>query len=189
MVWEERLFAFLDDLEQQAEGAFQEQREAEIADRGQREYAAVSLASRLMASVGREVSLQVTGVGRLDARLDRVADGWCLLGHPDGVHEWIVRLPAIQVVDGCSERSVPEIAWPVTARLGFGYALRRIASDGDRCGLHLLDGGTLDARPVRVGADFVEVDAGDPDRPTTRRTLTLVAHHAIAVVRRLTDPS
>src|SRR5688500_17783971 len=61
MTWEEQLFAYLDDLEQQAEGVFGIERDLEVAERAAAEYAAVTAASRLMASVDRQVTVQVRG--------------------------------------------------------------------------------------------------------------------------------
>ena len=63
MAWEEELFAVLDDLEQQAEALYDAERGLELADRSRSEYQQVTLASRLMASVGSEVVLDVRGVG------------------------------------------------------------------------------------------------------------------------------
>ena len=48
----ERFFALFDDLEQQAESLYAEERDLELADRTRAEYSAVTLASRLMASLG-----------------------------------------------------------------------------------------------------------------------------------------
>jgi hypothetical protein len=155
MTWEERLFAYLDDLEQQAEGVFGLERDLEVAERAAAEYAVVTLASRLMASVDGRVSLQVQGLGHVHGELRRVADGWCLVAAP--AQSWVIRSAAIMTVRGASPRSVPELAWPVTGRLGFGSALRRLAEDGERCQVVLLDGTRYDAQVVRVGHDFAEL--------------------------------
>lgn len=163
MTWEKDLFAFLDDLEGQAEGAFAAEREFEVADRARGEYAVVTLAERLMASVGHDVRLTLSGVGPVAGNLSRVADGWCLLEAVG--QEWIARVPAIVAVDGLSERAVPTDAWPVTAKLGFGSALRRIAESGARCGVRCTDGGYYDVRPLRVGGDFLEAQAGSHGGP------------------------
>ena len=64
MSWEHDLFALLDDLEGQAAAAWEVDREAELADRARTEYRAVTLASRLMASRGRDVALDLPHVGR-----------------------------------------------------------------------------------------------------------------------------
>ena len=179
--WEESLFALFDDLEQQAEGLQALEREVEVADRSRSEYAAVTLDSRLMASLDREVGLDVAGHGRLEGRLERVAAGWCLLTRsepgPGAATEWIVRTEAVHAADGLSDRSIPEVAWSPVAKLGLGSALRRIAAAEERCVVHLIDGRVVEARPQRVGADFVEVLTGEARR-------LVIAHRAIAVVRR-----
>jgi hypothetical protein len=174
MAWEDELFALLDDLEQQAEALYDAERDAELADRSRAEYQQVTLASRLMASVGAEVRLEVAGVGQVAGVLDRVATGWCLVS--GGPQDWVVRLDAVTAVHGTSERSVPEIAWSPVSRLGLGSALRRVADAGERCVLHLLDGRSHEAVLRRVGADFVEATVGEG------RTV-LVAFGALAAVQ------
>jgi hypothetical protein len=174
MAWEDELFALLDDLEQQAEALYDAERDAELADRSRAEYQQVTLASRLMASVGFEVRLEVAGVGQVAGVLDRVATGWCLVS--GGPQDWVVRLDAVTAVHGTSERSVPEIAWSPVSRLGLGSALRRVADAGERCVLHLLDGRSHEAVLRRVGADFVEATVGEG------RTV-LVAFGALAAVQ------
>ncbi len=174
MTWEEELFAVLDDLEQQAEALYDAERDAELADRSRAEYQQVTLASRLMASVGTPVRLELTGLGPVSGVLDRVGSGWCLVrGH---AQDWVVRLEAVATVRGTSERSRPEVAWSPVARLGLGSALRRVADAGERCVLHLLDGSAHDALLRRVGADFVEARVGGG------RTV-LVAFGALAAVQ------
>jgi len=173
MAWEEELFAFFDDLESQAAAAFAADREAEMADRSRAEYQQVTLAARLMASVGRELALDVRGVGLVSGTLERVATGWLLLASVG--QDWIVREAAIASVTGASERAVPTIAWEAVARLGIGSALRRLSESGERCLLHLLDGRRYDGTVRRVGSDFVELqDAG---------RLRLVAFAALAAVQ------
>mgnify|MGYP001289295622 CR=1 FL=1 len=88
----------------------------------------------------------------------RVADGWCLLG--DAAQDWVLSLPAVQAVEGASPRALPEVAWPVVARLGLGSALRRLADQQARCVLHLRDGDRHDGVLTRVGRDFVELVTG-----------------------------
>ena len=113
MTWEEELFALFDDLEGQAEALYDAERQAELADRSRAEYQQVTLAARLMASVGAPIGLDVLGIGLIDGTLDRVAAGWCLLSGAG--QDWIVRLDAVAAVHGASERAVPEVAWsPLT---------------------------------------------------------------------------
>ncbi|RYB93020.1 hypothetical protein EUA93_00810 [Nocardioides oleivorans] len=154
MSWEHELFALFDDLEGQASAAWEEEREAELADRARSEYAAITLASRLMASRGASVVVDLPHVGRLEGRLARVGEGWFLLSGRG--QDWVVPLRAVAGVRGVSERSVPDVAWSPVDRLGLRSALRRIADAGDRCLVHLLDGARHEAYVVRVGADFAE---------------------------------
>lgn len=160
MTWDDQLFALFDDLEAQAEHAYDLDREVEVADRAQAEYASVTLAGRLHAGVGTEVTLQVRGVGVLAGRLGRVAADWCLLEARG--REWMVRLSALASVRGLPGRAVPEEARPVTARLGLGSALRRVADSRAAAQLVLLDGTQVEVRRVvRVGADFLESEVGE----------------------------
>src|SRR3954471_13114773 len=69
--WEEELFAYLDDLEGQAAALYDAERAPELADRSRAEYQQVSLASRLMASVDLDVTLELHGVGAVSGRLVR----------------------------------------------------------------------------------------------------------------------
>ena len=157
VTWEEQLFSVLDDLEQQAEALYDFERDLELADRSRSEYAQVTLASRLMASLNAELTLELRGVGRVSGILQRVGTGWCLLHSSD--QDWIVRTGAIKGVHDASPRSVPELAWSPVTRLGLGSALRRVADAGERCLVHLADGGRHDVALARVGQDFVEVAA------------------------------
>jgi hypothetical protein len=155
MGWEDDLFSLFDDLEGRAESLYDAERVTELADRSHAEYRQVTLASRLMATTGDDVTLDVLGVGPVPGRLERVGEDWCLLS--GGAQDWIVALAAVGAVHGASERSVPELAWSPLTRLGLGAALRRLAETGDRCVLHLCDGTARDGVVRRVGRDFVEL--------------------------------
>jgi hypothetical protein len=157
--WDEQLFALLDDLEHQAEALYDADRAGELADRSRSAYADVSLASRLMASVGGPAVLDVLGVGQVAGVVQRVGADWCLVHGPS--QDWVVRLAAVLAVDGVSERSLPEVAWSPVARLGLGSALRRLADAGERCVLRAVDGTARDVVITRVGRDFVEVTVGE----------------------------
>jgi hypothetical protein len=162
MAWDEELFAYLDDLEGQAAALYAAERAPELADRSRAEYQTVTLASRLMAGLELDVTLEVTGVGAVSGRLERVATGWCLLRGPG--QDWVVRLGAVAAVHGGSDRALPEVAWPAAARLGLGAALRRLADSAEPCTVHRTDGVRHDATLLRVGADFVELTAGEAGR-------------------------
>jgi hypothetical protein len=175
MGWEEELFGYLDDLEGQATALYDAERAPELADRSRAEYQQVTLVSRLMASVDRELTLEVRGVGSVTGELTRVATGWCLLRGPG--QDWVVRLAAVGAVHGASDRAVPELAWPPVARLGLTAALRRLSDSAEPCSLHLVDGHRHDGVLARVGADFVEVATGAAGR------IVLVAFAAVAGVQ------
>jgi hypothetical protein len=171
--WAEQLFALFDDLEGQAAALYEADREAELADRSRAEYAKVGLATRLVASVGGPVVVDVLGVGRVEGVLDRHGEGWFLLR---GVRQdWIVRTAAVATVTGASPRSVPEMAWSPLQRLGLGSALRRLADSGERCVVHLVTGAAHDGVVRRAGADFVELAVPSGD--------LLVAHAGLAAVQ------
>jgi hypothetical protein len=175
VTWEDELFRLFDDLEGQAAASFALDREAELADRRRAEYQQVSLAGRLMASVGREIGLDVMGLGTISGTLERVATGWLLLRGRG--QDWVVREAAVTAVRGASERAVPAVAWPVAARLGLTSALRRIADAGERCVVHGTDGRAHDATVRRVGADFVELVVGEAGQ------LVLVPYATLAAVQ------
>ena len=174
MDWDERLFAFLDDLEQQAQALYDADRASELADRARSEYASVTLVSRLMASVDRDVVLDVRGVGPITGRLQRVGPDWCLVH--GAAQDWVVRLAAVKGVEGASDRSLPEVAWSPVSRLGLGSALRRLADTGSDCRLHSVDRTVWDTRLTRVGSDFVEAEVGEG-------RVVLLAWEALAAVQ------
>ena len=87
-----------------------------------------------------------------------------------------MRTESIAVVHGASPRSVPEVAWSPVTRLGLGSALRRLADAGERCVIHLVDGGRHDVVLTRVGKDFAE---GTDDAGRTR----LVAFSVLSAVQ------
>lgn len=175
MAWEDELFAVLDELEQQAGALYDAERAPELADRARAEYRSVALAARLMASLDREVALEVAGAGPVAGRLARVGPTWCLVSAAG--QDRLVVLDAVEAAQGLSERAVPEVAWSPVARLGLASALRRLAEAGERCVVVTRSAATYDGRLRRVGADFVEIEAGAAGR------VLLLAFSALAVVR------
>lgn len=162
MGWETDLFALFDDLEQHAGAVAATHRAPEVADRSRAEYQSVTLASRLMASVGTEVTVGAEGLDPVTGIIDRVADGWLLMSAGD--HDWVINHGAVTSVVGASIRSVPEVAWSPLARLGLGSALRRIAEAGERCVLHQRNGQRHEGTLRRIGADFCELVVGEERR-------------------------
>lgn len=158
MSWEHELFALFDDLEGQAAAAWESDREAELADRARTEYGSITLASRLMASRGEVLTVDLPHVGRVEGRLDRVGEGWMLLSGRG--QDWIVPLHGVIAVQGASARSIPEVAWSPVDRLGLRAALRRLSDAASRCLVHLVDGTRHEALVERVGADFLQARDG-----------------------------
>lgn len=152
---EESLFDVLAELEQQAEALYDAERGLELADRVRSEYQQVTLAGRLMASVGSVVGLEVPHVGWIRGELVRVTTTWSHLRVAG--RDWVVLHDAVQAVLGASPRSVPEVAWSPLARLGVGSVLRRLADGGLAVIVQRRDGGRLEGAIRRIGADFVEV--------------------------------
>ncbi len=149
-----QLFDLLEDLARQADAAFAVDREWEVADVARADYARVSLASRLAASVGTSIGLDVEGIGPLRGDLVRAGSGWLLLGAATA--QWLVVQEALSWVTGVSERALPEAAWSPAQRLDLRMVLDRLCEDVLPCVVHLRDGRQLRLRPRRLGADFLE---------------------------------
>ena len=155
-----RLF---EDLEQQAAGMHLAERDAELADRARGEYAAVTFASRVHASLGREVALTLADGQTVEGTITQAGVDWCSVVPPGRRGVWLVRLATVSAAHGLSSRAVPEAARPASARLGFGSALHRLAGDSAEVLLHLVPGAALRVRVVRIGSDFAEVEpVGEP---------------------------
>ncbi|HEX6248412.1 MAG TPA: hypothetical protein VFZ64_11115 [Nocardioidaceae bacterium] len=177
------LGALFEDLEQQAAAMELAERDAELADRAQGEYAGVTLESRFHASRGQGVLLSLTGAETVTGTLAEVGAGWCAVTSTSGTGaevRWVVRLAEVAHARGLSSRSVPEAARPAVARLGFGSALRRIGGESAELTVHPVAGPALTVRVLRVGADFAEVVPSDG--PGVGRPL-LVAFGGIRAVR------
>lgn len=156
----DELSSLFEDLEQQAAGIELAERDAELADRARGEYAAVTLADRVHASLGRTVTLALARDEVVEGPLMDAGRDWVMVGRQGTAGTWLVRLEAVAVAHGLSARSLPEPARPVTARLGFGAALHRLADGGADLRLLLGTGGLGPASVLRIGADFVEVGPG-----------------------------
>jgi hypothetical protein len=185
MDWDDRLLALFDDLEQQAEGLALAARDTEVAELSRAEYAGVDLTSRLHGSVGHRLGLVVSGLGRLDAEVVRVGSDWCLTR--DGLHEWLVRVAALERVTGLAEQAVDARHRPLGARLGFGSALRGVAEDALPVLVYLRGGESVRGVVHRVGADFVELRLASEDGwrgAGASASVDAVAFEAVAAVRR-----
>jgi hypothetical protein len=182
MRWQ-RLF---DDLEAQIEQADQAMLDAEIADRTRREMARIRLADRLRASAGESVVSRVSGLGLLCGVVEASGPDWLLVTEPVG-SEVLVPLRALLTVSGLSARAaVPGSEGAVDARLGLGYALRRIARDRSTVVVTLADGSTARGVVERVGADAFDLaePVGSGVRPAPAKSWQTVPFHAVSAVRR-----
>jgi len=175
-----------EDLEQQAAGLHLADRDAEVADRARGEYAAVTLADRVHASVGRLVRLTLAGGLVVEGHLTQAGTDWCLVSDEAAgagdAREWVVRLGAAVSLEGLSARAVPEGARPAVARLGFGAAARRVTGEITPVEVRSVDGTRASVRVVRVGADFLEVTDAEEAQAVSGRTL-LVPFVAVAALR------
>lgn len=177
---DERLFDLFEDLEQQAQGLQLADRDVEVADRARAEYAReVDLASRVHASLGRQVTLTVLGVGAVQGTLASAGRDWCLLDG-GGSGEWVVRLPAVLVARGLSERALAERARPVAGRLHLSSSLRRLADARRTAVVATLDGTRTRGRIARVGTDFFELVMADR---SGRPDVVLISTAHVAAVR------
>jgi hypothetical protein len=161
--WEHAVLALLDDLEMQAEGLHLAERAAEVDALSVAEYAEVPLlarsATRLHASVGRDVRVLTSEDLEVRGRLARVGADWLLVDH--GTVAWFVHLPGVGLVTGLDARSMPDEARPLSARLSMRSVLRRLAEDHRMCALHLRGGRVVRGPLLRVGADFVELRSAE----------------------------
>lgn len=184
MRWDD-LFA---DLEVDADGLQQRERDAEIAERTRTELAALSLLDRLRAGSDEVVALDVVGVGRIEGRLRRVTPEWVLLD-VDGRSGWAVALAALTGVEGLSAAAVPgaEVG-QVAARTTWSSAFRVLSRDREVVVVRRLDGSGVRGIPARVGRDFVELWLRDDETAAQDRSaratprLTVVPYAAVAAV-------
>jgi hypothetical protein len=186
MRWDD-LFA---DLEVDADGLLQRDRDAEIAERTRTELAGLALIDRLRGGVDDVVALQVTGVGRLEGRLRRVSPAWLLLD-VDGRGGWAVALAALSGVEGLSPAAASgDQGGLVAARTTWASAFRVLSRDREVVVVRRLDGSSVRGVPARVGRDFVEMwlrddetSPADKPRPGGSPTrLTVVPYAALAAV-------
>jgi hypothetical protein len=177
MPWDRRLEDLFDDLEQQADGLALAQRDAEVAELARAEYAQVDLAARLHGSLGRRLVLDVLGAGAVEGSLSRVGRDWCLID--TGSNECLVRLAATRSLRGLAAGGPSLESRRITARLGLASALRTVAQSRLDSVLLSTDGSATRGRLERVGADFVDIRAGEGDAGH----LQTVPFGAVAAVR------
>ena len=169
----------LADLEQQATGLALAERDQAVRDLAEAAYAEVTLLERLHAAVDAPVRLRLAGGWRIEGVVERVGADFVRLREEPARRDprWTVRIGAILTADGLPQHSRPAVTLPVVARLGLGSVLRRLVDT--RCTLHDVTGVAMHGQPVRVGADFVEFDAGED----VTGTGSVVSLAAIAAIR------
>ncbi|HEY3436156.1 MAG TPA: hypothetical protein VGK35_00595 [Actinotalea sp.] len=163
MRWD-ALFA---DMELQLAAADADARAQEVADVTRAERAAVLLADRLRAAVGRPLAITVVGGRRLEGTVVDAAAAWVLVG--TGVTEHLVPITAVATVSGLPPGSAAP-AGAVLRRLGLGHALRAIARDRSLVRV-TASGAVVRGRIDAVGADHLDVGLAfeDDGRPTGER--------------------
>lgn len=151
MRWD-RLFA---ELEAEAAELSERRRDAEIADRTRAELARTRWADRVRASTGATVRLRLLGADLVEGTVLQVAADWLLLRA--GAHDVLVPTHAVVGIEGVGAASAPVGESPVAAPT-WPAAWRVLARDRARVRLVRTGGSTVHGVPVRVGADFVELD-------------------------------
>jgi hypothetical protein len=145
----------VEDLEQQAAGLHLRDRDDEVDQLGQAEYAEVDLVARLHGSVAATVSLALLDGLRVEGRLASAGADFVVV--EDDHSSWLVRAAAIARSTGLTGRAVSEPARHVLARLRLSSMLRRLADDGLGVRVHLVGGDRLEGLVGRVGRDFFEL--------------------------------
>jgi len=181
------------DLELEAAGLEERERDLEIAERTRAELATVAVADRFRAALGSPVSVRVAGADVLRGDLRRVTPKWFLLACSGDV-EWLVAWPALMGATGMTAQAVDPALSRVESALGWPATWQVLARD--RAPVYVLrrDGSRVTGVPGRVGRDFVEVLGNGPDLHDGTRFAQappeLVPYDAVAAVRLpRTDPA
>lgn len=173
------------DLESQAAGLVDAERDGELAERTRIETGRLTLVDRLRGAVGHSVALRCAGAGPCSGRLDRVGADWLLVAELSGA-EVLVPLGSLLGVGGLGRHSAAPVGSP-RIQLGLRAVLRGIARDRAPVRLVLGDGTPVDGTIDRVGADYLEIaehPVGEPRRPGRVRGVRTVPLAAVGVVRR-----
>ncbi len=186
MSWEEQLIRVFEDLEQQAEGLALADRDSEALELGRAAYAEVDLRARLHASLGRRVTLAVSGVGPVEGALTRAGVDFVVVD--DDVRSQVVRTAAVLGARGLSERALAASARLLGARVGLGSVLRGLAAATVPVEVRRVDGSILRGRVRRVGADFCDLWVVQ-DYAEVSSSPELVPFAAVAALRSVSPAS
>lgn len=168
--------ALLEDLDQLGAGLYLAQRDGHIDDLAVAAEAEVGLVDRLHGSAGCEVTVASLGGQRTTGTIRRVGTDFVIV-HQAGA-TWLIRVAAILAIEDLATRALPEVARPITARLGTGAVARRLAAFGGLHVVSLVDGSRMSGRVLRVGADSFDLRPGD-----RARIASTVPFAAVATIR------
>lgn len=160
------LDSLLADLELQAAGQADADRDDEVSALAVAHYAGIGLADRLHGALtaeggAPELELRSLGGHQVRGRLVRVGSDFVLI--ETTAHrplQWAVSTAALSTVGGLAPRSLVDDARPLTSRLGLRSLLRDLAEQGVEVRLVSVDGAHVDQRIDRAGADFIELADG-----------------------------
>jgi hypothetical protein len=178
MRWE-LLFA---DLEAQADATERMAFDADVADRGRAERAALALTDRLRGHLESAVTFRLLDGDRVRGRLADVGADWALLEDGGPV---VLPMTAVAGVEGLSRLAATAPA-VLARRASLGVVLRRLGRDRAPVRVGLLDGTTLTGTIDRVGADHLDLAqhaADEVRRPGVVRGVLVVRLAAVAQVR------
>lgn len=145
------------------------ERDAEIQDRTEGEWAATSWRERLALGT---VSLRVAGLGRLDGDLTRMTGAWLLLQTDN--HEMIIN-PDWVVAVSPSATGVKPLSL-VEQRMTWVHAIRMLQRERSRIHVVCADGSAVDGTVTLAGKDFVEIQ-------TDQRVAEMVPYATLAAIR------
>jgi hypothetical protein len=185
MRWE-RLFT---DLEAEVAELAGQDREAEIADRTRAEVARTSWVDRVRAAIGSSVRFRLLGADMVEGTVLQVGSDWLLLRA--GAHDVLVPVGAVVGVEGTGLAAVAPPALGEVGAPTWSAAWRVLARDRAAVRVVRVGGSTVHGVPVRVGADFVELDPalGQRRRDPADLGRVLVPYAAITAAYTRTDPS
>lgn len=167
--------ALFNDLEAQLRAATALEQESEIRERTRAEQARLTLVQRLLGQIGRPLGVSTRGGRSLEGVLTNVGSEWIAVA-VEG-RSVIVPLSSLHLLRGMGRGAGLPLSG-VGARLGLGSALRVLSRDRASVTLWTVSPpsrrtGIID----RVGADFIDLGSGGPDRegrqPRGRDVLTV----------------
>lgn len=142
--------ALFADLEAELDGEEARERDAEVHERTRIEHGRLTLADRLVASVGADVTV-TTSVGTLHGRLNAAARDWLL------VDDTLVTRTAVVSVRGLTGYAVEPDARARAAGT-IGGRLRALAAEQTPVTCVFADGRCVTVTIGRVGKDHVDLD-------------------------------